>query len=730
MKRKPWILRLMALLLAALMLSGCSKEAMMSKLEGLEGYLPPVAKNRTISKDSKWIDSSIDGAIDADTPTNVKDDFYTAVNRDFLLEPLPEGTKSLDFGTFIGDPFAEKMMALYTIDPENTEGTDPEIIPTEKLVHIQELVHYLYAQGEDAQGRAEKGAEPLRPFLEKIESISSMEELTAYFRNDQGQNLFGIQLAPFTVSAPLTEQAGDNYTVAIMPKVLLTLPDTTDYVNISSSGYGFDMYNRELLGSILGRLGYTTAQIDALLAGCYRFEIKLARCLPDNSEFSDEDYWTDHDTVCTREELDALCGNFPLGTILDACGLGASETYTVPCGLQLEELNKIYTDKNLSDIKAYLQVQTALCAVSLLDDDTNALAKECKRQAEREDKPAAQEDMTEEEQKQAAQQGIYDRFVSPYLSDAFQQMYVAHYCTAQQKADLKDMTLKIQKAFRKTLEESDWLSEETRTEALSKLDCMGLHVLYPDNLIDYTDLSFDGCENLLDAVARVNRFDMDLQAGLVNQKVDRSNWDMTTIPTTMVNAMYMSTNNSINILAGFLASDEAYSTEKTVEQNLACIGTVIGHEITHGFDTNGYVYDQNGHKRMWWTDADRLAFDTRAAALIRFYSGLTPVSDGSYLDGQNLSGEAIADMGGMKSALTVAKSIPDFDYDLFFRSYARLWRTHDTYMWEMMAASDEHPLAMLRANVTVSQFDEFQKTYDVQPGDGMYVAAEDRILVW
>lgn len=727
MKRKPLVLRLMAFLLTALMLTGCSQEAILSKMEG---YLPAVPKNRTISKDSKWIDSSIDGAIDADTPTDVKDDFYTAVNRDFLLEPLPEGTSSVDLMTFIGEPFMENMKALFSIDPKDTAGADPEILAPEKLEHIQSLVNDLFTWGADAEGRSAKGVEPLRPFLEKVEEISSMEALTAYFRNDTGENLFHIQLAPFLVQAPSTDRAGKNYTVMILPQAELSLPELSDYWDASPNGFGYDLYNREILNSVLGRLGYSGSQIERLLAGCYRFECKLARCLPTESDLRENNFWTENDAVYTRAELEKLCGNFPLGTILDACGLGNSETYTVPCALQLEELGKLYRDKNLADIKAYLVVHTVLNSVTLLDDETNALAVETKRQVEKEKPAATQEDMTEEERQDAAQQAIFSRFVMPYLYDAFQQMYVAHYCTAQEKADLTEMTLRIQKAFRHTLETSDWLSEQTRAEALAKLDNMGLHVLYPDNLIDYTSLSFDGCENLLDAVARVQKFNMDLQTGLVNQEVDRSNWDLTVIPTTMVNAMYMPTDNSINILAGFLASDMAYGTEKTEEENLAGIGTVIGHEITHGFDTNGYAYDQDGHYRMWWTDADRLSFDTRAADLIRFYSGLTPVADGSYLNGDNLSGEAIADMGGMKSALTVAKSIPDFNYDLFFRSYARLWRTHCTYMTELMAASDEHPLAVLRTNVTLSQFEEFQKTYNIQPGDGMYVAAENRILVW
>lgn len=722
MKKRPFVLRLFALLLAALLLTGCSQDALMEKLDQMA---PPVEKNRTISKTSKWIDSSIDGAIDADTPTSVKDDFYTAVNRDFLLEPLPEDSSIVNFGTSINETFSENMNALFTIDPEDTAGTDGDILSPEKLRHIQSLVHFFFAQGADTEGRAKAGVQPLMPFLEQIEAISSLEELTAYFRNDGGQNLFYLQLAPFAVQAPFTEQGGNTYTVMILPAASLSLPEPSDYRDASPIGFRYDAYNQTVVGNVLGRLGYSDAQIGSLLTACYRFEAKLAVYLPDTAYWQDTDYMTTYDTVYTRQELDAFCGSFPLGSILDACGLGASESYTIPCTIQLEELGKLYCDKNLSDIKAYLTVHTVLGALTLLDDETNDMAEETHRQIEGEPEAAAQE-QTEEDVNAA----IYTRFVNPYLSDAFQQMYVARYCTAQQKADLTDITLRIQQGFRQTLENADWLGEETRAEALAKLDNMGLHILYPDKLIDYTALSFEDCDNLLDAVAKINRFNMSRQADLVNREVDRSIWDLTEIPTTIINAMYMPSNNSVNILAGFLATDETYSTEKAEEENLAGIGTVIGHEITHGFDTSGYEYDQYGHYRSWWTDEDRLSFDTRAADLIRYYSGLTPLGDSTYLNGQNLSGEAIADMGGMKSALIAAKSIPDFDYDLFFRSYARLWRTHCTYLTEAFNSGDVHPLAFLRTNVTVSQFEEFQKTYDIQPGDGMYVAPENRIMVW
>jgi putative endopeptidase len=99
-------------------------------------------------------------------------------------------------------------------------------------------------------------------------------------------------------------------------------------------------------------------------------------------------------------------------------------------------------------------------------------------------------------------------------------------------------------------------------------------------------------------------------------------------------------------------------------------------------------------------------------------------------DGKIAQGEAMSDMGGVKCMLTLAEEIPDFDYDLFFRSYASLWVYQTSFMMENHRAQDEHPIGFLRTNVTLQQFDKFFETYGIGPGDGMYLAPEDRILVW
>lgn len=734
MNKTPLALRLAAGAMTVMMLAGCSSmESLASKLAE---NLPGVEKNQTISENSKWINSSIDGAIDADTLTNVKDDFYTAVNKDWLLEPLPEGMESVDTFTPVTQQFEQNYVDTMTFSADDTQGADPAIMSEAALQHIQTLVYTMRDMGADTDARNAAGVEPLRPYLQRIEEISSLDEMTDYFCNTDGKNLFAMQLAEVSVGAPATDEIADNYTVYITSTKTFSLGKAQKYLDMSSFGGAVALGVDEQVSSALGRLGYSEKEISEILKRCYRFEIRLARCAPNSDNTEETDYLAKNTTVMDRDGLEQTAGAYPIGKILDAFGLGGSETFTVAAVPQLKEVGRLYTESNLEEMKAYLMVNTILKASDLLDEETYRVSQESTGKKYEEDN-ADSEDKEEEQElseldaaykKNAA---VFERFVNPYLFDAVQQIYAAHFCTAQQKTEITEMVDRIRAAFRTTIEAADWMSDETRAEALAKLDAMGMHVLYPDHLIDYSTLSFDDCSNLLDTVAAVNHFKKSLYAGYVNQPVDRSNWNMEKVmPTIQVNAMYNSLDNSINILAGLMSTDDFYSVDKSEEENLARLGMIVGHEITHGFDTAGSEFDKDGRHKNWWTDEDKLAFDNRAQALIKYYSSLTPVSRGSYIDGSKVSGEAIADMGGMKSALKVAESIPDFDYDKFFCSYAKLWHQHDTYIYELKVSEDVHPLAMLRVNVIVSQFDEFRQTYELQPGDGMYVADEDRILVW
>ena len=164
---------------------------------------------------------------------------------------------------------------------------------------------------------------------------------------------------------------------------------------------------------------------------------------------------------------------------------------------------------------------------------------------------------------------------------------------------------------------------------------------------------------------------------------------------------------------------------------LSGIGVIVGHEITHAFDESGVRYDKDGLENEWMPEVDRTAFVDKCLAVSNYYSTLKTYPGSGFYTGANVVGEATADMGGMRAVLHMARKRADFDYDAFFRHYAGVWAAQvDQDVEEYYFREDVHPLNYLRINVVVAQFDEFCETYDVQPGDGMYVEPSKRIAVW
>ena len=248
---------------------------------------------------------------------------------------------------------------------------------------------------------------------------------------------------------------------------------------------------------------------------------------------------------------------------------------------------------------------------------------------------------------------------------------------------------------------------------------------YPDKWQDYTTLSLDGL-NYRECCQRISAFDDAQNAAKTNQPVERGYWDMNTLD---ANAFYNPQDNSINILLGILGGD-FYRDGMSDEELLGGIGAVIGHEISHAFDTSGAQFDANGSMTNWWSEADYATFRDRAARLIEYYDTINPFGR-HHADGTTVQTEAIADITGLKCMLALAKDKPDFDYEAFFTQFARIWRRLASIQSEYILLNyDKHPLGYLRTNVSVQQFKEFMDAFSVQPGDKMYLAPEDRISVW
>ena len=159
------------------------------------------------------------------------------------------------------------------------------------------------------------------------------------------------------------------------------------------------------------------------------------------------------------------------------------------------------------------------------------------------------------------------------------------------------------------------------------------------------------------------------------------------------------------------------------------MGWVIGHEISHSFDSTGAQYDKDGNLASWWTEDDYNAFLALNEKLANYYNNMHPW-EGQNFYGNIMTGEACADMGGMRVMLRIAADREDFDYDVFFRSLAEVWFSKLTLQKAYQIINDTHPMGYLRINATLQQFDEFLNFYGITEGDGMYLAPEDRVAIW
>lgn len=305
----------------------------------------------------------------------------------------------------------------------------------------------------------------------------------------------------------------------------------------------------------------------------------------------------------------------------------------------------------------------------------------------------------------------------------FEQTYIELGSSDETKIDVSELIDAVLSTYME-LADTSWLGDVTKQKMKTKLALMDYISCYCDYFKNYAKVDKGG-------IAYQSAFDiykLYLDAGIatrLNYSYEEST-SFDSYSSSTVNAFYSPATNSFVILNGLASSFIGGS----VEEKYGLLATVIGHEITHAFDSSGSQYDENGNPTNWWTNDDKKAFNTKVNKLKSFYNQIS-LKKNFNADGEHVNGEATADLGGMKVALLLAKKVENFDYDKFFRSYAYIWLTTPIYSYQVAErAQDTHPFNYLRANVVLSQFDEFVETYDIKPGDGMYVPEEQRIKVW
>ena len=328
-------------------------------------------------------------------------------------------------------------------------------------------------------------------------------------------------------------------------------------------------------------------------------------------------------------------------------------------------------------------------------------------------------------------------FVEGSMGEAVGKIYVRTEYPAEAKSRMEELIANLLEAYRISIRELPWMSDETKQRALAKLDAFTPKIGHPENFKDYDALETDPAD-LVGNARRAQSVAMDRELAKIGQPIDRDEWYMT--PQT-VNAYYNPTMNEIVFPAAIL-QPPFFDAQADDAVNYGAIGSVIGHEIGHGFDDQGSQYDGTGALSNWWTDEDRAAFDGLAARIIAQYDDLSPENaDGQTVNGALTIGENIGDLGGLgiaylafklaqqdKPAEPVDGLTPD---QRFFLAWARAWQGKARPAETIRRLTvDPHSPPEFRCNQVVSNIDAFYEAFDVTPDDALWLDPAERVTIW
>jgi putative endopeptidase len=321
------------------------------------------------------------------------------------------------------------------------------------------------------------------------------------------------------------------------------------------------------------------------------------------------------------------------------------------------------------------------------------------------------------------------------MGELIGRMFVESHFGAEAKSRMLVLVGNLLRAFDTSIDGLEWMSPATRAEARKKLSMITVKIGYPDKWRDYSTLSVRS-DDLVGNLLRASEFQHQRYVSRTGGPVDKGEWLMT--PQT-VNAYYNSTTNEITFPAAILRWP-FYDMKADDAVNYGGIGSVIGHEISHGFDDSGRQFDGDGNLRDWWTADDGVKFKQRAAALARQYSGYT-VLDNRHLNGELTLGENIGDLSGIAVAFKAyqialnGKPAPEIDgftgQQRFFLGWAQVWRRkyREADLLKRLV-TDPHSPSEFRANGPASNIDAFYDAFAVKPGDRMYRAPNERVKIW
>lgn len=322
------------------------------------------------------------------------------------------------------------------------------------------------------------------------------------------------------------------------------------------------------------------------------------------------------------------------------------------------------------------------------------------------------------------------------LGEAVGKMYVKEYFPESSKKKMTELVANLQKALGQHIDELDWMSDETKARAHEKLAAFRVKIGYPDKWKDYSSLVIDPQNSYYENLKAASEWYVADNMSEIGQPTDRDEWGMT--PQT-VNAYYNPTTNEICFPAAIL-QPPFFNADADDPVNYGGIGVVIGHEMSHGFDDQGRLFDADGNMVSWWTDEDDAKFRAKAELLAAQFNKVEIVP-GLMANGELTTGENIGDHGGLSIAFTAMQNalegksrelIDGFTPEQrFYLSYGAIWAQNITDAEKQrLTMLDVHSLAENRVNVSLKNFQSFFDAFGIKEGDPMYLPEADRVHIW
>jgi putative endopeptidase len=580
----------------------------------------------------------------------------------------------------------------------------------------------LYNSYMDEAAIEAKGVAPLRPHLDAIAAIRDKRELARALgeslrsdvdalnnTNFHTNNLFGLWVAPgFNDS--------EHYTAYLLQGGL-QLPDREYYLGDNDRMRDIRTKYRAHISNILKLAGFTDT--DGRARRIFELEHSIAEkhiSLADSEDVHKANNpWKQSDFTAKAPGLD-------WAEYFSGAGLGKQQSFIVwqPTAFTGESALVASTSlETWKDWLAFHLIETYAAALpKAFDDERFAFFGKVLSGTP--------------EQRPRWQRGV--DLVNNLLGDAVGQIYAQRYFPPEAKAELQAMVANIISSFRKRIDALSWMDPKTKSEAQAKLTTLYVGIGYPETWHDYSAYEVN-VDDIFGNVWRGSLFEYHHDVARLGLPVDRKEWSMT--PQT-VNAVNLPLQNALNFPAAIL-QPPFFDPKAPLAANYGAIGAIIGHEISHTFDTEGSAFDSKGRVRNWWTPADLAHFEASTAKLAAQYDTYKPFPDLS-VNGKQTLAENIADVAGISAAYDgyrdslEGKTPPSHDGisgdQQFFIAFGQNWESKSREAaLRRQVMTDEHAPAQFRAD-TVRNIDAWYSAFDVQPGEKLYLPPPDRVRIW